>query len=105
MCYRAFASQVVNSFPTRRSSDLSRRGRTERHRFRQGREEAKKPGGPVASVCTIEPRAELIESTGEPCLHGGDRRSEEHTSELQSLRHLVCRLLLEKKTITIKLYM
>src|SRR5262245_65205462 len=40
---------------------------------------------------------------------GGDRRteerghvavtdrSEEHTSELQSLRHLVCRLLLEKK--------
>src|SRR5437899_8585494 len=32
-------------------------------------------------------------------------RSEEHTSELQSLRHLVCRLLLEKKkkrTIHIK---
>src|ERR1035438_10913574 len=27
------------------------------------------------------------------CCH----RSEEHTSELQSLRHLVCRLLLEKK--------
>src|SRR5258705_7317208 len=27
-------------------------------------------------------------------------RSEEHTSELQSLRHLVCRLLLEKKNIT-----
>src|SRR5438045_7649533 len=26
-------------------------------------------------------------------------RSEEHTSELQSLRHLVCRLLLEKKNI------
>src|SRR5437899_8550615 len=36
--------------------------------------------------------------------HGSDAvmeaarfRSEEHTSELQSLRHLVCRLLLEKK--------
>src|SRR5258705_9509002 len=30
--------------------------------------------------------------------HGeGGGRSEEHTSELQSLRHLVCRLLLEKK--------
>src|SRR5690349_23266691 len=28
---------------------------------------------------------------------GGDRRSEEHTSELQSRRDLVCRLLLEKK--------
>src|SRR5262245_65946436 len=27
----------------------------------------------------------------------GRDRSEEHTSELQSLRHLVCRLLLEKK--------
>src|SRR5205814_4912306 len=27
----------------------------------------------------------------------GASRSEEHTSELQSLRHLVCRLLLEKK--------
>src|SRR5438045_5993757 len=26
-----------------------------------------------------------------------EARSEEHTSELQSLRHLVCRLLLEKK--------
>src|SRR5262245_63461029 len=28
---------------------------------------------------------------------GPKSRSEEHTSELQSLRHLVCRLLLEKK--------
>src|SRR5205814_6889495 len=28
---------------------------------------------------------------------GRGTRSEEHTSELQSLRHLVCRLLLEKK--------
>src|SRR2546422_6987828 len=28
---------------------------------------------------------------------GGPRRSEEHTSELQSRLHLVCRLLLEKK--------
>src|SRR5438045_7883979 len=30
-------------------------------------------------------------------LYAEDRRSEEHTSELQSLRQLVCRLLLEKK--------
>src|SRR5437899_8666072 len=28
-------------------------------------------------------------------------RSEEHTSELQSLRHLVCRLLLEKKNTVV----
>src|SRR3712207_7633401 len=32
--------------------------------------------------------------------HGG-RRSEEHTSELQSRQYLVCRLLLEKKKIYI----
>src|SRR5258705_5810317 len=31
----------------------------------------------------------------------GKGRSEEHTSELQSLRHLVCRLLLEKKKSTL----
>src|SRR3712207_8003821 len=30
----------------------------------------------------------------------GARRSEEHTSELQSRQYLVCRLLLEKKTNT-----
>src|SRR5471030_3486317 len=30
-------------------------------------------------------------------VHNNIGRSEEHTSELQSLRHLVCRLLLEKK--------
>src|SRR5205814_5605311 len=30
-------------------------------------------------------------------------RSEEHTSELQSLRHLVCRLLLEKKKQSYKM--
>src|SRR5947199_6981360 len=30
-------------------------------------------------------------------MSAADLRSEEHTSELQSLRHLVCRLLLEKK--------
>src|SRR5204863_4916935 len=31
------------------------------------------------------------------CRLGDDERSEEHTSELQSRRDLVCRLLLEKK--------
>src|SRR3712207_7992659 len=32
-----------------------------------------------------------------PLGHRADRRSEEHTSELQSRQYLVCRLLLEKK--------
>src|SRR5690348_17905925 len=35
-----------------------------------------------------------------PARGGPDRRSEEHTSELQSPVHLVCRLLLEKKKTT-----
>src|SRR3712207_7049942 len=37
-----------------------------------------------------------------PGCHGGQgyRRSEEHTSELQSRQYLVCRLLLEKKKKT-----
>src|SRR5258708_38829454 len=39
------------------------------------------------------PRAEIIRRSG----LRGIRRSEEHTSELQSPDHLVCRLLLEKK--------
>src|SRR3712207_8731601 len=33
-----------------------------------------------------------------PCACETPRRSEEHTSELQSRQYLVCRLLLEKKT-------
>src|SRR5258705_10050055 len=37
----------------------------------------------------------------DPVVREEIRRSEEHTSELQSLRHLVCRLLLEKKKKTI----
>src|SRR5258708_26604070 len=39
-----------------------------------------------------------VEAAGEDQRH--HRRSEEHTSELQSPDHLVCRLLLEKKNIT-----
>src|SRR5205814_6432612 len=40
---------------------------------------------------------ELAARGGKLDLWRGSDRSEEHTSELQSLRHLVCRLLLEKK--------
>src|SRR5262245_64706157 len=49
----------------------------------------------------LGPSVELL-GFGE-ALHGSEEilcirnRSEEHTSELQSLRHLVCRLLLEKQ--------
>src|SRR5262247_4853435 len=45
-------------------------------------------------------RQDARQGRGHALLRPGRRqggRSEEHTSELQSLRHLVCRLLLEKK--------
>src|SRR3712207_6850674 len=42
-----------------------------------------------------------LAAMGEGDVRGADgRRSEEHTSELQSRQYLVCRLLLEKKTKT-----
>src|SRR5258705_3058638 len=51
----------------------------------------------IADYFLAHPRA--TQRPGELCaaLPVGSARSEEHTSELQSLRHLVCRLLLEKK--------
>src|SRR5258705_8988011 len=42
-------------------------------------------------------RAAVDEGRADGSASGFYQRSEEHTSELQSLRHLVCRLLLEKK--------
>src|SRR2546425_8925416 len=57
----------------------------------------------TASGRCVAPEASRAHTS--PRLHGGARRtnasrlsrSEEHTSELQSLAYLVCRLLLEKK--------
>src|SRR6266568_9210031 len=47
--------------------------------------------------------AGLARTAGERCVTPpGSPRSEEHTSELQSQFHLVCRLLLEKKKKKIK---
>src|SRR6476659_11119801 len=46
----------------------------------------------VSVLCVAEPYRAFVEVA-----RGLFPRSEEHTSELQSLRHLVCRLLLEKK--------
>src|SRR5471030_3103563 len=41
--------------------------------------------------------SDFVALNGVYAKHFREPRSEEHTSELQSLRHLVCRLLLEKK--------
>src|SRR5690625_6339013 len=58
--------------------------------------------GRLLACCADGERAAHDDCRG---MHGADhvrrlhsRRSEEHTSELQSRGHLVCRLLLEKKT-------
>src|SRR5205823_12469855 len=62
--------------------------------------------GAGARVRTVRVRAVDVERRGTRCQRGrlrchpqDDSRSEEHTSELQSLAYLVCRLLLEKKKI------
>src|SRR5438046_318951 len=44
-----------------------------------------------------EKTARLVDAEQVVAVHERDARSEEHTSELQSLTNLVCRLLLEKK--------
>src|SRR5205814_10224610 len=51
----------------------------------------------IGSLCAREHRISLRERTDRLLRLIRCSRSEEHTSELQSLRHLVCRLLLEKK--------
>src|ERR1035441_6004748 len=43
-----------------------------------------------------EPHAEACPAQFAPSVRDFQKRSEEHTSELQALRQLVCRLLLEK---------
>src|SRR5205823_13411924 len=66
----------LHSFPTRRSSDLPGTCPAPRRNRRPGSSAA-------ARRCPAGARR--------------PKRSEEHTSELQSLAYLVCRLLLEKK--------
>src|SRR5207244_13082534 len=83
---------VLPSFPTRRSSDLCPFGsglphwRPQRHRWNNLRRFPRPNRAPV-------PRED--NNYRVRCSH--ILRSEEHTSELQSPDHLVCRLLLEKK--------
>src|SRR5262245_64345346 len=87
---------VSFSFPTLRSSDLHalllwRAGR--------GQPLAESPGqGGDATVSPIR-HGTLVYARAQPPACGSVKRlrSEEHTSELQSLRHLVCRLLLERQ--------
>src|SRR5207244_13503453 len=90
------------SFPTRRSSDLfDGTGDAElvvRH-IATGKEYRVVRGGrPTGTATEDETPAPTPAPKGPAGPFGaGVGRSEEHTSELQSPDHLVCRLLLEKK--------
>src|SRR5690625_5441850 len=56
----------------------------------------------MSSSSTWTPSRKLVSTPAIHLVHTRSSRSEEHTSELQSRGHLVCRLLLEKKKKTAK---
>src|SRR5205814_8563285 len=98
------ATRALLSFPTRRSSDLV--GFRLGHRL--GAEVERDDLVVRVAMDAMDHVAAHLPEPDEPDLHQRisfptrtASRSEEHTSELQSLRHLVCRLLLEKKKKTI----
>src|SRR5439155_25728762 len=95
--------QFPNSFPTRRSSDLAAGDWSLTRRMRGAHQFRVDVQRQVENACAVTPvhlidhivrhrkhDTKLVSPTHAP-------RSEEHTSELQSRGHLVCRLLLEKK--------
>src|SRR5262245_50218459 len=101
----AAAPRALPSFPTRRSSDLLRTDPRAPGRRHPAAGDAHLPG--AARPEPANPgAASILDQAGPPVAvvrrapvdHPGRQaqapRSEEHTSELQSLRHLVCRLLL-----------
>src|SRR5687768_18198570 len=59
------------------------------------RSECQSPSRQLCAQQISAQRHESVHHTGRS--ESGQARSEEHTSELQSRLHLVCRLLLEKK--------
>src|SRR5687767_15536865 len=95
----------LHSFPTRRSSDLQKAMRVARHvaaphGVNVGMNQGVVAGAGIAAHLHqhVVPRwggdANFMPVIGHTKVLP---RSEEHTSELQSLAYLVCRLLLEKK--------
>src|SRR5262249_60474734 len=61
---------------------------------------ARRPWCPPHNCPQTCPRSPAASRSCRSCQEGSNQRSEEHTSELQSLTNLVCRLLLEKKKHT-----
>src|SRR2546430_9876636 len=56
-----------------------------------------KPASPVGELAIVPDGGVVPVGPVARCVAFGPRRSEEHTSELQSQSNIVCRLLLEKK--------
>src|SRR2546430_13277976 len=56
---------------------------------------------PISGWVATSTRSTRPQSSGAGARRSPSRRSEEHTSELQSQSNIVCRLLLEKKTNSI----
>src|SRR5205823_12252328 len=95
---------ALHSFPTRRSSDLLAASQLDGGlRLREAPLRRPRPSLSSPARGAGDPRAgghaaALPDAPGpRRDRHVLGRRSEEHTSELQSLAYLVCRLLLEKK--------
>src|SRR5262249_60951117 len=98
-CY--CAHRDLHSFPTRRSSDLIRRRHPEQtmlgeHLMRR-QLLVRLLAWAMLPVFDLDAEAFVPQQRHHIVI---SCRSEEHTSELQSLTNLVCRLLLEKKKTT-----
>src|SRR5204862_6909676 len=86
----------LHSFPTRRSSDLLRPHAKTHKCVELGRLQLAR-GARGLTVSTLVEAEVFARAWFEDLTWAFPIRSEEHTSELQSRRDLVCRLLLEKK--------
>src|SRR5205814_4678529 len=105
LLYSSRVHPNLHSFPTRRSSDLfEQTGRTRgaAHGYSIGLPPCSPFRRELLNTSSAPPNSFDEASLGPAHNRWPGRgfslvaRSEEHTSELQSLRHLVCRLLLEK---------
>src|SRR4051794_41608707 len=84
--FRSAVDGALHEHPVQGGARLDDRGGHRVHELRVAREHRRDPGHDLQLLLTV--------LDGVRPDHG---RSEEHTSELQSPVHLVCRLLLEKK--------
>src|SRR5262245_64175500 len=99
MCFSSVCAhhRDLHSFPTRRSSDLERAHERVLAHVVVRRAFMRIPIASEGHQSPVTASHGARRSSSKRCGTIGTQRSEEHTSELQSLRHLVCRLLLEKK--------